>query len=129
MSRLRSAILNSKATSTKKFGTATVTTESVGQFNDEEPIYDSDGNIIENSIYPEVRAAVPIKDDPTIQINHWRTWFLTTVFVIIFAGVNQFFSLRYPSMTIGFIVAQLVSYPVGTSFALLPNYQPLRQKC
>ena len=112
----------------KKFGTATVTTESVGQFNDEEPIYDSDGNIIENSIYPEVRAAVPIKDDPTIQINHWRTWFLTTVFVIIFAGVNQFFSLRYPSMTIGFIVAQLVSYPVGTSFALLPNYQPLRQK-
>ena len=75
----------------KKFGTATVTTESVGQFNDEEPIYDSDGDIIENSIYPEVRAAVPIKDDPTIQINHWGTWFLTTVFVIIFAGVNQFF--------------------------------------
>lgn len=32
-------------------------------------------------------------------------------------GVNQFFSMRYPSVTITSLVAQLVSYPVGCFFA------------
>lgn len=95
---------------------------------DSDIVYDSDGIPLEESAYPEVRAAVPTKDDPSIKINHWRTWFLTSAFVIVFAGVNQFFSLRYPSMTIGFVVAQLVSFPIGALLATLPNYQPLRTK-
>ena len=32
-------------------------------------------------------------------------------------GVNQFFSMRYPSVTITSLVAQLLSYPVGCFFA------------
>lgn len=83
---------------------------------------EGDISLMNDSPYPEVRAVVPNTDDPTIQINHWRTWFLTTIFVIVFAGVNQFFSLRYPSLTINFLVAQVVAYPVGLAFArFLPD--------
>lgn len=83
-----------------------------------------EGNItlMNNSPYPEVREVVPNTDDPSIRINHWRTWIMTTIFVIVFAAVNQFFSLRYPSLTINFLVAQVVAYPVGKFLAkILPN--------
>lgn len=77
-----------------------------------------------NSPYPEVRAAVTLDIDLNTNINHWRTWTLTLIFVIVFAGVNQFFSLRYPSLTIGFIVAQVVSYPIGKLLEQLPPWKP-----
>jgi hypothetical protein len=32
-------------------------------------------------------------------------------------GINQFFSMRYPSVTITSLVAQLVSYPIGCLLA------------
>ncbi len=94
-----------------------------GVLEEEQEVWrdDADYTITDNSPYPEVRAAVPTGDDPSIRVNHWRTWVLTTIFVIVFAGVNQFFSLRYPTMTIGFIVAQLLSYPFGSALAKLPN--------
>lgn len=111
----------------KEFNEEIVTSNSAG-LDDEDYAYGIDGERLENSPYPEVRAAVSVKDDHTIKVNHWRTWVLTTIFVLVFAGVNQFFSLRYPSLTIGFIVAQLVSYPIGVAIATIPNYQPLRRK-
>lgn len=64
----------------------------------------------EESPFPEVQACVPTEDDPTIVINRqsipqetgrpadppslvdFRMWFLLTVFVVLFAGVNQFFA-------------------------------------
>lgn len=83
---------------------------------------EGDISLMNNSPYPEVREVVPNTDDPTIQINHWRTWTLTTIFVVVFAGVNQFFSLRYPSLTINFLVAQVVAYPAGKFLArVLPD--------
>jgi hypothetical protein len=42
-----------------------------------------------------VAACVPNTDDPSIPCNTFRAWTLTTIFVILFSGVNQFFSLRY----------------------------------
>lgn len=85
-----------------------------------------EGNVgeMENSPYPEVRASVKLDIDLDVNINHWRTWFLTIVFTIVFSGVNIFFSLRYPSMSLGFIVAQIISYPIGCALAKLPNYKP-----
>ncbi|KAG0655928.1 oligopeptide transporter, partial [Maudiozyma exigua] len=85
-----------------------------------------DVSTMKNSPYPDVRAVVPVGDDPTIKLNHWRTWFLTTIFVVLFAGVNQFFSLRYPSLTINFLVAQVICFPVGKLFALLPDWKCTR---
>ncbi|CAR22577.1 oligopeptide transporter OPT1 [Lachancea thermotolerans CBS 6340] len=88
----------------------------------EQTVWEGNVSLLQNSPFPEVRATVPPTDDPTIVLNHWRTWFLTTVFVIVFAGVNQFFSLRYPSLSINFLVAQVVCYPVGKILALLPEW-------
>lgn len=90
---------------------------------DEENDWEGDPSKMNNSPYAQVRAVVPITDDPTIFLNHWRTWFLTTIFVVVFAGVNQFFSLRYPSLTINFLVAQVVCFPVGRLLATLPDWK------
>ncbi|KAH3671463.1 hypothetical protein WICMUC_004595 [Wickerhamomyces mucosus] len=85
--------------------------------SDDLSFIEGDVTVMNNSPYPEVREVVPNTDDPTININHWRTWFLTTIFVMIFSGVNQFFSLRYPSLTINFLVAQVIAFPVGKLLA------------
>ncbi|PYH92481.1 OPT oligopeptide transporter [Aspergillus ellipticus CBS 707.79] len=71
----------------------------------------------DNSPYLEVRANVPNTDDPTLPVNTFRMWFLGVVFTLLGTGVNQFFSMRYPSVTITSLVTQLVSYPVGCFFA------------
>lgn len=82
---------------------------------------EGDPTFMNNSPYPQVRAAVPVELDPNVRLNHWRSWFLITIFVIVFAGVNQFFSLRYPSITIGYVVAQIISFPIGRGLAMLPD--------
>jgi hypothetical protein len=64
----------------------------------------------DESPFPEVQACVPTDDDPSIMINRefppvrgvrrelsgvmadFRMWTLLTAFVILFAGVNQFFA-------------------------------------
>ncbi|KAJ9409496.1 hypothetical protein DTO045G8_2851 [Paecilomyces variotii] len=71
----------------------------------------------DNSPYMEVRANVPNTDDPSIPVNTVRMWFLGVVFTLVGTGINQFFSMRYPSVTITSLVAQLVSYPVGCMLA------------
>ncbi|THW01159.1 OPT superfamily oligopeptide transporter [Aureobasidium pullulans] len=76
----------------------------------------------ENSI-PEVAACVPNTDDPTTLCNTFRAWFLLTVFVIVFAGANQFFGLRYPSLSIGYVVAQLLVFPIGRAWEKLPRWR------
>ncbi|KAK4700387.1 hypothetical protein P7C70_g5860, partial [Phenoliferia sp. Uapishka_3] len=77
----------------------------------------------DQSPFPEVAACVPNTDDPTIQVNNFRLWVLITIFVMIFAGVNQFFSLRYPSLSIGYVVAQLLVFPIGKAWELLPTWR------
>ncbi|BGP17729.1 hypothetical protein JCM10213_005310 [Rhodosporidiobolus nylandii] len=77
----------------------------------------------DNSPFPEVRACVPNTDNPTIQINHFRSWVLITITVIVFSGVNQFFALRYPSLTIGYVVAQLLVFPIGKIWEKLPTWR------
>lgn len=94
----------------------------VPAYNTDNTIWEGNPSNMSNSPYPDVRAVVSTTDDPTIFLNHWRTWFLVTVFVVVFAGVNQFFSLRYPSLEINFIVAQVVCFPVGKALAWLPDY-------
>lgn len=67
----------------------------------------------DESPYPEVRSAVANTDDPSIHVTTLRTWVLGLAWAIIMPGVNQFFSLRYPSVPITGIVAQLLSFPIG----------------
>ncbi|KAF2139368.1 uncharacterized protein K452DRAFT_254698 [Aplosporella prunicola CBS 121167] len=76
-----------------------------------------------NSPIAEVRANVSNTDDPHMPVNTLRMWFLGVVFTMVGAGVNQFFSMRYPSVTITSLVAQLVSFPCGY---FLANVLPVK---
>ncbi|KAL3299475.1 OPT family small oligopeptide transporter [Colletotrichum asianum] len=71
----------------------------------------------DNSPFPEVRANVPNTDDVAMPVNTLRMWVLGVLFTMIGSGINQFFSMRYPGVTISSLVAQLVAYPVGCAVA------------
>jgi OPT family small oligopeptide transporter len=71
----------------------------------------------DTSPYPEVRAVVPEVDDPDLPVNTLRMWMLGIFWVFVGAGVNQFFSLRYPAVHIVSIVAELLVYPMGVFLA------------
>ncbi|KAH8899059.1 OPT superfamily oligopeptide transporter [Thozetella sp. PMI_491] len=77
----------------------------------------------DQSPFPEVAACVNNTDDPTTIVNTFRAWFLTTVFVIVFAGANQFFGLRYPSLSLNYVVAQLLVFPIGRAWEKLPRWR------
>ncbi|CAO1627663.1 unnamed protein product [Parajaminaea phylloscopi] len=72
-----------------------------------------EAELLNDSIYPEVRAAVSNLDDMDMPVNTFRTWFLGLIFVIILSGLNQLLYFRYPSVTISGLVVQLVAYPFG----------------
>ncbi|KAH9824567.1 small oligopeptide transporter [Teratosphaeria destructans] len=71
----------------------------------------------DTSPYPEVRAVVPETDDPDMPVNTLRMWILGVIWTLIGAGVNQFFSLRYPAVHIVSIVAELLAFPMGVFLA------------
>ncbi|MCJ1308643.1 hypothetical protein MMC25_002296 [Agyrium rufum] len=84
----------------------------------EKEIFDVEAD---HSPYPEVRAVVPEVDDPEIPVNTLRMWIVGIIFTMLGAGINQFFSLRYPSVHIVSLVAELLAYPFGVGLAhLLP---------
>lgn len=75
----------------------------------------------DDSPIPEVRAIVSKDDDENLPVNTLRMWILGVLSTIIGSGVNQFFSMRYPGVTISALVCQLVVYPVGQFLAgILP---------
>ncbi|KAH0838829.1 OPT oligopeptide transporter protein-domain-containing protein [Lanmaoa asiatica] len=68
----------------------------------------------DDSPYPEVRSAVANTDDPSIPVMTLRTWVLGLAWSVIISGVNQFLFFRYPSVPVVTVVAQLISYPLGS---------------
>ncbi|TDZ41536.1 Glutathione transporter 1 [Colletotrichum trifolii] len=80
----------------------------------------------DNSPFPEVRANVPSTDDASMPVNTLRMWVLGVVFTMVGSGINQFFSMRYPGVTISSLVAQLVAYPVGCAVARLLPVRKMR---
>lgn len=70
----------------------------------------------ENSPYPEVRAAVPNTDED-LPCNTFRVWVIGLSIVFFGAATNTLFSLRQPSISIGALVAQVVAWPIGHSWA------------
>ncbi|KAI9728056.1 MAG: hypothetical protein M1834_007870 [Cirrosporium novae-zelandiae] len=71
----------------------------------------------DHSPYPEVRAVVSEQDEPSMPVNTLRMWLVGIVFTIIGSGVNEFFFLRYPSVHIVSLVAELLAYPCGVFLA------------
>jgi hypothetical protein len=99
------------------------------------------GDYEDDSPYPEVRAAVANTDDPDMPASTLRAWAIGLLWAILIPGLNQcvlsiyvttiwvyllvflfrFFFFRYPSVSVGPLVAQLLSYPIGRAVALLPD--------
>ena len=64
-----------------------------------------------------MRSAVANTDDPSIPVNTLRAWVLGVIWAIILPGLNQLLFFRFPSVTVGSLVGQLVSYPMGRAWA------------
>ncbi|KAJ7026138.1 small oligopeptide transporter [Mycena alexandri] len=80
------------------------------------------GELEEDSPYPEVRSAVANFDDPEMPASTLRSWTLGILISILIPGMNQFFHFRYPTVNIGPVVAQLIAFPVGSTWARwVPN--------
>ncbi|TDL22303.1 small oligopeptide transporter [Rickenella mellea] len=99
----------------------TAETLHIAEFDD--PNIDRNAIVFEDdSPYPEVRSAVANTDDPSMPVSTIRAWVIGMVFAIVISGLNQFFYFRYPSVGIGNLVAQLLSFPVGRLWArVVPN--------
>lgn len=63
---------------------------------------------MQNSPYAEVRAVVDNHDDPDMAASTFRSWIIGTIFVAVGGFINQFFSIRYPGISVGANVAQLL---------------------
>ncbi|KAJ8606594.1 hypothetical protein MRB53_040823 [Persea americana] len=72
--------------------------------------------ILEDSPYAEVRACVSNHDDPNLDPNTLRMWTIALLFTILGSAVNLFFSLRFPSIAITALLAQLLSHPIGLAW-------------
>ncbi|CZT50608.1 related to sexual differentiation process protein isp4 [Rhynchosporium secalis] len=70
-----------------------------------------------NSPYAEVRAVVDNTDDPSMPSSTIRAWGIGLFFVVALSFINQLFSIRQPSISVGSNVAQLLSYPIGRAAA------------
>ncbi|KAI0321448.1 OPT oligopeptide transporter protein-domain-containing protein [Amylostereum chailletii] len=78
----------------------------------------------EDSPYPEVRAAVSNTDDMSIPVGTIRVWVIGLLWAILIPGLNQFLYFRYPSTTVGSLVAQLLSFPLGRAWArFMPRWK------
>jgi OPT family small oligopeptide transporter len=71
----------------------------------------------DDSPFLEVRAVVQPVDDQSLPVNTARMWTIGLLFTIFGSGLNQFFSLRQPSVTISALVAQLLAFPLGCAWA------------
>ncbi|KAI9935047.1 hypothetical protein ASPWEDRAFT_668502 [Aspergillus wentii DTO 134E9] len=81
--------------------------------------------LLDNSPYPEVRAAVPNHDEGG-HTNTFRAWFIGLVLATIGSGLNTLFSMRQPYIIIPSYVAQVVAYPIGMGWAKVMPKKKLR---
>lgn len=80
--------------------------------------------IEDDSPYPEVRAAIPSEDDPTMLQNTLRMWVLAMILSTIGAGMNMLFSFHSPSFSITTYVTSILAWPLGYYWGrFLPNWK------
>lgn len=78
--------------------------------------------IEDDSPIPEVRAAVPSTDDPTIPQSTLRLWVIGLLMTTIGSGLNVLFSLHAPVFTISLFVTAVLAWPMGVLWEkCIPN--------
>ncbi|KAK3494652.1 small oligopeptide transporter [Neurospora hispaniola] len=78
---------------------------------------------VENSPYPEVRAAV-LNFDQDLPCNTIRAWTIGLGLIFLGASMNTIFSLRAPSISLGSLIAQIIAWPLGHGWA---RFMPERE--
>ncbi|CAO1626698.1 unnamed protein product [Parajaminaea phylloscopi] len=74
----------------------------------------------------DVRDITDTVDDRSECANTLRMWVLTLAISTVVTGVDALFQLRYPTVTVGSLVAVLVTWPVGLAWARwLPTHRVL----
>ncbi|TKW09728.1 hypothetical protein SEVIR_6G121300v4 [Setaria viridis] len=74
----------------------------------------------------EVRNTVPITDDPSEPCLTFRTWVLGMSSCVMLAFVNEFFKYRFSQLSIGTVLVQIASLPIGRLMASTLPEQPIR---
>ncbi|KAL6236137.1 hypothetical protein BDW75DRAFT_250321 [Aspergillus navahoensis] len=82
-------------------------------------------SLLENSPYPEVRAAVPNIDEGG-HSNTFRAWAIGMFLATIGSALNMLFSMRQPYIIIPSYVAQVVAYPIGVAWAKVVPQKTIR---
>lgn len=78
----------------------------------------------DDSPYPEVRAAVPSTDDPSVLQNTIRMWIIGTILTTIGCGMNMLFSFHRPSFQLTTYVTSILAYPIGKAWEkIVPNWK------
>ncbi|KAL2814374.1 OPT oligopeptide transporter protein-domain-containing protein [Aspergillus cavernicola] len=78
-------------------------------------------DLLDNSPYPEVRAAVPNRDEGG-HSNTIRAWVIGLLLATVGSALNMLFSMRQPYIVIPSYIAQVVAYPIGVAWArVMPN--------
>ncbi|KAK5664118.1 hypothetical protein OQA88_333 [Cercophora sp. LCS_1] len=89
-----------------------------------DPLKDEAPEEVEDSPYPEVRAAVRPTDDPSLPCNTVRAWTIGLSLIFLGASMNTLFSLRSPSISLGALIAQVIAWPIGHGWArVMPDRQ------
>ncbi|PBK68978.1 OPT oligopeptide transporter [Armillaria solidipes] len=84
--------------------------------------HSSEENFNDQSLYPEVRAAVSSVDDPDMPVNTFRMWSIGLLFTLILPCINSAMELRYPSLYISSLIIQLITLPFGKALErILPT--------
>ncbi|KAK9381294.1 OPT oligopeptide transporter protein-domain-containing protein [Kockiozyma suomiensis] len=75
-----------------------------------------------HSPYPEVRAVTDPFDDPTIPVETIRAYLIGSFWVAVGSFINEFFTFRQPTLSLKSTVIQLLVFPTGKAFQLLPDW-------
>ncbi|KAL2313560.1 Oligopeptide transporter [Schizosaccharomyces pombe] len=91
-------------------------------------ITERESSVPENAVYDitvrDIDAIVPVTDDVDIPASTFRMWILAFGLATVIAGVDAFFLMRYPSVSIAAIVALLVAYPLGQLwYYIIPQWE------
>ncbi|KAL4900777.1 hypothetical protein BDW74DRAFT_188029 [Aspergillus multicolor] len=105
--------------------------EVVDEVNDALHVTDKDrrasvaASLLENSPYPEVRAAVPNIDEGG-HSNTFRAWVIGLLLSTVGSALNMLFSMRQPYIVIPSYVCQVVAYPIGVAWAKVMPHKTIR---
>uniref|UniRef100_A0A804NW06 Uncharacterized protein n=1 Tax=Zea mays TaxID=4577 RepID=A0A804NW06_MAIZE len=74
----------------------------------------------------EVRNTVPTTDDPSEPCLTFRTWVLGMSSCVLLSFVNEFFNYRSSQLSIGTVLVQIASLPIGRLMASTLPGRPVR---